>query len=281
MRHLHLSAWVLSQVLFSVSSVALGIHIPDRPHNAMSGSEFLKSTYGMSGPKREQAIAQAIKHGNVPTSSRKEVLVPLEMTTKAGYTIRAQVAVSCGFLAIGSDEDFIDIPMNFRTASNLSRELGFTLPTRRLVESIAKHSSIVLGKPRRHGPKMVSSESYLLYQMSLREQLRSIPADHLVAGYKKNIVLSNRLLQKPGAIAIFGWKNKYGKWIQSVSTRHKDSYVDYSHAVRMVGETVWVEGKAWSIYDIALDPVLHKLVSDEGPIDLKSLLSKDSKRLWL
>ncbi len=54
--------------------------------------------------------------------------------------------------------------------------------------------------------------------------------------------------------------------IQPLSTVHGACYADYSHGVRLVSENVLVDGGTRSIYDVLQDPVLSKVLSDEGPI---------------
>ena len=80
------------------------------------------------------------------------------------------------------------------------------------------------------------------------------------------MVISNRLTQKPGRIAIYGWHKADGKPIQPLSTVHGAGYADYSHGIRLVSEKVLVDGKLCSVYDILKDPELAPLLSDEGPM---------------
>ena len=47
---------------------------------------------------------------------------------------------------------------------------------------------------------------------------------------------------------------------------HGACYADYSHGIRLVSETAVVDGKTRSVYDVLQDPVLSKVLSDEGPI---------------
>jgi len=42
--------------------------------------------------------------------------------------------------------------------------------------------------------------------------------------------------------------------------------VDYSHGIRLVSDTVLIDGEPRSIYEVLEDPKLAAIVSDEGPI---------------
>jgi hypothetical protein len=87
-----------------------------------------------------------------------------------------------------------------------------------------------------------------------------------MAGQKKDVVLTNRLLAKPGRVAIYGWHEGAGRPIQPLSTVHGARYADYSHGVRLVSAVAYVDGYARALSDLLEDRRLARLVSDEGPI---------------
>ena len=64
-----------------------------------------------------------------------------------------------------------------------------------------------------------------------------------------------------------GWHKADGKPIQPLSTVHRDTYVDYSHGVRLVRRTVLVDGKARDIRHALHAAEVTDLLSDEGPVD--------------
>ena len=57
----------------------------------------------------------------------------------------------------------------------------------------------------------------------------------LVAGHKKDVVLTNLLDQAPTMEAIYGWQEPGGRNIQPLGTPHRYFYEDYSHGIRFVG----------------------------------------------
>jgi hypothetical protein len=87
-----------------------------------------------------------------------------------------------------------------------------------------------------------------------------------VAGIKKDIVLTNKLLEKPQRVAIYGWHYTTGKPIQPVYSGHVDWYVDYSHGVRPVRRSMRVDGTLKSFETIMKDAQLRSLLSNEGEI---------------
>jgi hypothetical protein len=92
------------------------------------------------------------------------------------------------------------------------------------------------------------------------------PLGALAAGIKKDVVVTNRLVERPDHVAIYGWHRLDGTPIQPLTTVHVNWYVDYSHGIRLVKRTVLVDGNPRDIRDVLADPVLHPLLSDEGPI---------------
>jgi hypothetical protein len=88
----------------------------------------------------------------------------------------------------------------------------------------------------------------------------------LVAGHKKDVVITNRLEQRQDKIAIYGWHQCAGAPIHPLSTVQASSYADYSHGIRLVSDAIWIEGKFHSIFEVLEDSKLAKVLSTEGVI---------------
>ncbi len=101
----------------------------------------------------------------------------------------------------------------------------------------------------------------------IEKQRAGCPSGELTSGQKKDIVLTNRLLKKPDRIAIYGWHKSDNEPIQPLSTVHGARYADYSHGLRLISSTVWINGEARSIYEILKDPDLASLLSYEGVME--------------
>ncbi len=173
------------------------------------------------------------------------------------------------YLAIGSDSDFLRIPMNRYTATAILARFGFVLPTRKMVDAIYDQSAYHFKpQPMTPGPQMRSTEYYRIHNEMIEEQSRArgIPVGELVSGDKKDVVITNLLASRPGRIAIYGWHRSSGAPIQPLSTVHGARYADYSHGIRLVSEMAMLNGKLRSIYDILQDHLLAKVLSDEGAI---------------
>ncbi len=242
--------------------------IPSRPFSAMNGSEFAQSIISYRESDREQAILAQIAMGNLPDFLRS--LKPVRFIHRSGEeTKTATIFVMPDYLAVGSDENFLSIPMSFYTAAAIAVRFGFTLPTRMMVDAIFHQSSFHLTpEPMPAGPRMTSTQYYVEHNRKIQVQRSALccPLDVLISGHKKDVVLTNRLTRTLGKIAIYGWHRLSGVPIQPLSTVHGASYADYSHGIRLVSEVVLIDGEPRSIYDVLEDRELANVLSDEGAI---------------
>ncbi len=235
----------------------------------MSGAEFARSIAERSGPGREQAIEEQLIAGNVPDFLKQLKPVSLSGRLGSGRTVSATIFVTPDYLAVGSDKDFLLTPMALRTALRVAAACGCILPTRKMVDEVFRQSDVRLTpEPMQAGPAMRTTAYYVTHDGTIKRQRRSTGATlaALVSGHKKDVVLSNRLLHNPGKIAIYGWHRPSGSPIQPLSTVHGAAYADYSHGIRLVADTVLIDGEPRSIYGVLEDPDLSGLLTYEGPI---------------
>jgi hypothetical protein len=243
--------------------------IPLRPYFAMSGSDFARDVSGIDKSQREQAILTQLTRGNIPDFLRKLKPVYLSDILADGKAITATIFVMPDYLAIGSDRDFLRIPMALSTAIQVANRFGFILPTKKMVDAIFQQSAFhFTPKPMLAGPQMRSTAYYLEHNRKINRQRLSLgcPLGALVSGHKKDVVLTNRLARNRDKIAIYGWHNLSGTPIQPLTTVHGARYVDYSHGIRLVSRIALLDGKPLPIDEILQDPKLAKLLSDEGAI---------------
>jgi len=245
--------------------------IPTASKDALTGSQFAESVLNMDRHERERAILDQLAAGNLPNFLRKLVPVKLSSGIPSATSISAAIFVMPEYLAIGSDGDFLRIPMNLHTATEIANRFGFVLPTRKTVDAIYDQSGChFTPQPLPSGPQMTSTEYYRMHNALIdkQSQVLGFPLGALVSGHKKDVVLSNRLITHPGQIAIYGWHRAKGAPIQPLSTVHGAGYADYSHGIRLIAKMAMIDGKLRSVLEILHDPKLAALLSDEGPIRL-------------
>jgi hypothetical protein len=243
--------------------------IPPRSTGAMTGSTFARYVSGMDRTARERAIVGELLKGNIPDFLRKLKEVRFIQRFADGKTITATIFAMPDYLAIGSDQDFLLIPMDLYSAVEIAVKFGFILPTRKIVDAIFKQSDKHFApEPMQPGPQMTSTEYYLRHNQTIEEQRLAMgfSPGALVSGHKKDVVLTNRLARTIGKIAIYGWHRLSGVPIQPLSTVHNATYADYSHGIRLVSDTVLIDNERRSILEVLKDPQLSSLLSDEGVI---------------
>jgi hypothetical protein len=237
----------------------------------------------MSISDRERAIEEQLLNGNIPGFLRRLKPVTLEQepaSEKSGKSVTAMICVMPDYLAIGSDEDYLRIPANLHTARAVADAFGFVLPTTTMVDAIYDQATYHLQpRPLPASPQMTSTSYYVNHNNLVQDELPSNYAGELVAGDKKDVVLTNRLLSKPTQIAIYGWHRLDARPIQPLSTVHEVRYADYSHGIRLVSETIKLNGESRSIYEVLAAPTFAPVLSREGPIDAGRVLMAAEQHL--
>ncbi len=245
--------------------------------SARTGSAFVDHAHGMKIAEREQAIVSEILAGNVPAFERN--LVPVDVTAKSrdGRVLNGRIFVLPDYLAIGSDEDFLRIPMTVRNARKIARETGCLLPTRHIVDEIQRAAAVRIVAPyMTPGDEMASVSYYLAHNRTIDERRRA--QGHvlgtLLSGPKKDLVVSIRMLETSHRTPIYGWFNDDGSPIQALSLVHDDRYVDYAHGVRLVDSVMEVDGAKRELLEVLASRGEAALVSDEGAYDLRTVWEK-------
>ena len=242
--------------------------IPHRAADAPPGSEFARRVESLSGPERDAQVRSELLSGNVPQFLRR--LAPVTVTNAdSAHPVEITVCVLPDYLAVGSDKDFVFVPMGLEAALDIAERFGFDLPTPKLVDAIYEESPVKLApQPLPAGDRMRSTD-YVVHHTQLISRQRDdlgAPLGELTAGDKKDLVLTSRLWQIPGRVAIYGWHRGVNEPIQPLSTVHGARYADYSHGIRLVSNTVYVNGVKRSIDDVLAEPRLAALLTSEGPL---------------
>jgi hypothetical protein len=242
--------------------------LPQRPANAIGGAKFMESLDGMKLADREAAILREIARGNFPEFLRSLKSVEIRGTIRDGNgerEVTARLHVMPDYLAVGSDADFVRMPMTPQTSQRIADCFGCVLPTRKIVDAIDQQAQLHLAPhPLTHAREAVAT--FLEHHKNIEKQRADKLLGMLLTGIKKDIVLSPRIFERPDRLAIYGWRQLDGKPIQPLTIVHSNRYVDYSHGARLIGNAIELGGKSVRITDLLRDPVHCGLVSDEGPI---------------
>ena len=282
--------------------------IPERPTNAPSGKQFMaamKSKFGTdyANPanqhKMEEFIMGEIARGNVPSFCRpengKEITVYSYTTDKNGKKIidKSKPSVtyktSCDYVAIGSDKDYVRVPLTPLAIRSLEK-YGWKIPTATMTDQTYANADKKLA-----GIGLVGTQADTQYmagngfiekhnskieaQLTDAEKARLAKGQYLVAGHKKDIIISRYAIDHPRSLDFRGLYIN-GKPIQT-NPAHEDTYRDYSHGFRSVYEKVVIrnpDGTTTTMnYNDALkDPkTATALNGAEGAIDASKGYDRD------
>jgi hypothetical protein len=240
--------------------------LPPRPADAMGGKAFLRSINGLKLAEREAAIFREISRGNFPNFLRTFKPVPIRGLDADGKEITASLLVMPDYLAVGSDDDFVRLPMTPHTAQQIADLFGCTLPTKMIVDAIDARAEVHL-EPHPLTVDRETVKTFAQHQEIIESQRAGKPLGLLITGIKKDIVLSPRIFERPDRLAIYGWRQLDGQPIQTLTIVHWNKYVDYSHGVRLILNRVMLDDQEVAVTDLLANPERCGLVSDEGPMD--------------
>ncbi len=239
-----------------------------RQANAETGSAFMQRMIPLPLEEREEEIYQAFAAGNMPDFLRETIRLKGTFTDSLGQSHELIYEVMPDYLAIGSNEDFCRIPMNPNTAQRLANLFGGSMITSKISDHIYENASVKLApffyKPV--GRENESIEKFILHNEQIEKQKSEAMGQNgqLIAGIKKDVILSNRITNSPNKVVIYGWHQLNGIPIQPVYSGHVDWYVDYSHGIRLMNQQVILDGEVVSVSKILSDPILYTLLSNEN-----------------
>jgi hypothetical protein len=249
-----------------LDSPAPVLQLPARGRDAPSGSEIAAEIRELALEPREERIFEEIARGNVPGWLRTYRRV---VTTRDidGRTHEVAFWAAPDYLAVGSDDDYFRVPLSPQTGQRVADLVGGSLPTPLMVDAIWA-AAVVRLVPSPIPP--TSQMTTLLvfedhdWSVVLQRARNEAGLDALMAGHKKDVVLTARLAEEPGRVAIYGWHHLDGTPIQPLYTGHTDRWVDYSHGIRIVDRTVLIDGEPRDMADVLSDADLAPLLSAEG-----------------
>ncbi len=252
--------------LFCVKGFAQQLPLPPRPATGWSSADFIARIAKLPLAEREEEITAQVLAGNVPDFLRR-----LQPVTVKHLAHTATFFVAPDYLAVGTDSDYFLTPLTPISAQRIAERLGCTLPTRKMTDDIYLAAQVKL-EPQNFppNPAMTSVAVFSDHNNLLRAQRLAQRADQpfgkLTAGGKKDVVISATLPSAPGKVAIYGLQRLDGTPIQPLFTGHAQTWVDYSHGIRLVQQEMKVDGAPRKVADVLADAELAPLLSDEGVI---------------
>lgn len=186
----------------------------------------------------------------------------------------SHIYVTSDYFSLGSENDFIRMPLGGRSAQQVADALGMLMLTTVMVDRVwaaAKQGGIVI-EPQPLGPPYDASMESMArlgdHERRINTALTTQSASwrgRLIAGHKKDVVISPR--RRAGWLAFYGWHHLDGQPIQGLNlSAHAQDYADYSHGLRLAAPMMVLEGREVPLADVLADPNLCSRLSKEGRV---------------
>ncbi len=270
--------YLLITVIFSVCFIQISaqnnstndLTIPPRSPDAISGSQFMESIKTLSFEDREQKILEEITSGNIPNFLRNLTKIEATFSDLNGTSHSVIYEVMPDYLAIGSDDDFCRIPMGPITAQKIADAFGASMPTSKLVDNIYVHAEVKLA-PIFYTPignENEKVEKFILHNSDIENARLANGGElgQLIGGIKKDVIISNKITDpnRTHHVVIYGWHQLNGEPIQPIYNGHINTYVDYSHGIRLINSQILIDSVVTDYKTILTDDILYKILSDEN-----------------
>lgn len=227
--------------------------------------DYVESIDDMQFWDFEQKTQKALLDGDVPDSLRFFKKISYE---RLGHVVEFWALPD--YLAIGTNDDFVRMPMGIISSKAVAAEMGCTLPTTFLVDRINDVAEGALDifpfrplRGRNSLPIVFQDHNNALKALY---KAKGYHFGQFVSGLKKDLVQTVWQQENPdyaNNIAIYGWHHPDGHAQQPLFLRHADFYSDYSHGTRLIWNEITVDGEPFLLDSLMRDPELFRLVSDE------------------
>lgn len=246
----------------------------------MNGTDWLVALKPLSRPARMDAVYAAVV-------ANAAVRWPMSKVSVSAGGLEGYLLCADDYVSLGTPDDFVRVPLDAPTAQKVANHLGMLLPTTKLVDIIYRAAAVKL-QPM----PMIPQEGFPYDQTMLTVDRFGIhngwiELGHsgaagrsgrtgLIAGHKKDVVVTNRLLKQPRQVPIYGWQQLNGKPIQPLSLVHEGTYADYAHGARMIAPVIRIGDVDVSLEEVMMDPERCHLVVDVlatvdgGPLTLQT-----------
>jgi hypothetical protein len=277
-------------------------YFPARGGSARGGRAFMETILSEKDPadwnKREQAIVAELSAGNMPDALLRWVKIEIEYKDKT-RDLKGSIEVLPDYLCVGSNDDFVYVPLDAISAQLIADRFDVLLPTARIchliydktppknrIKAIARDYYHPDEKRRiaKKGRGQMSSAAYLEHSAAIQAKMKSesIAFGELVAGHKKDVIIAKASHARPDRLAFQGFYdkdefpfhpcynsgtlNKACRKDEPTISKHHPRYADYSHGVRLVHPWMIVNGERKRVEDVLKDADLSHLISSEGPV---------------
>lgn len=232
-----------------------------------SGEAFVEELLKLDGDAvaREEAMVAAVEAG-----SARVLWGTVESKWKDHV---ATIPVMRDVLAVGAEDDFVRVSVNYSTAQRIAELLNAQLLTPHVADLIYDHADVRI-QPQVQAWWQDNSMSRVdrmrEYDGIVRRALGAVGAtsDARLANLGKHWVMTKLLLEPvhAGRAANYGWHKgptSAAGVLQPLETGHDLVWVDYSQMVQLMGQVMTVDGESMRTADVMMSTELFGLVSSD------------------
>ena len=222
-------------------------------NDARTGEAFFKQAVSYNWRERDSLALEYANAGQLPDFYFSFVPVTMPFTMPDGKKVKVTLYVAPDYFMVGTSKNWARVPITPMAAQKIADAYGCFLPTPLMVDAIYKASAVKLAPVPMYAYR---DSTITMWQHHLMIEGQRNNKKGLIAGIKKDVVLSNKVLEhaKPNRVAIYGWHLLEGKPIQPVYAGHVNWYVDYSHGIRLIAQKVKIDGN-WVDYTALFEAV--------------------------
>ena len=234
----------------------VGVELP-RP--VRDATLFCAQAQGLDLSARDSMAVRWYADGDFPRFMRRFERIDVRIVTSDGRQVDAYYFVAPDYLCVGTDDDFLRLPLTPRAAQRIADMLGCFLSTPTVCDQVYRAAKVKL-EPVPLMSQREDFRTFVIHNYIIEGQRRA--RGGLIAGHKKDVVIAPALAGKPDRIALYGWHTPEGKPLQPLYTGHAFRYVDYSHGFRLVRRDIWVEGRRMDYTQVLAHPEYWRILSD-------------------
>ncbi len=268
----------ISLQLLGIRDAAVGAQVLEKiksGHFDQAEALVPRGSVAMGSDARETVIESSLNAKQYPAFLTQFIPVNVSIPGHTGTFF-----VTPDVLSIGTDADYLRIPMQARTAQRVANHFGMILPTKQMVEAMINAPNFTKENHVSYRPIFGRGRDDLYAYIRTNKQLQEVRNSHFAPGRgyiggKKDIVMGTDMSRarpnSPGdsctsrttlRIFIYGGVNQAGGVVQAYSDVHDLTYVDYSHGVHLVANEMIVDGREGvRVTDVLNNPDTYRLIS--------------------
>ena len=229
------------------------------PPSKLGSSIFLELDNRL-GTLREDQIYSLAAMGCVPTFLRQWLELPVSFGSLSGT-----IYVLPDYFCLGTNEDYLYVPMGALNAERVGALFNARLPTKRLVQLMYNQGRKQVAQPwgAPYDGSMSHTSRWPKQTFRVRDALNA-QAGELTEGHFKSIITSKRTMDNEGKmLGFWGWFDKAGKPIQGDSQAHGAGYCDYSHGAHYIANEMVLDGQLLDVGEVLRHRDYYRVISDE------------------